>query len=67
MYRASVQRQNEGYSEGVDGLKYIYVAEIELAEGIYAAKEYLDAWLRQAVDELDESRIEVSENEYNNV
>lgn len=44
-------------------MKYIYVAEIELAEGIYAAKEYLDAWLRQAVDELSKSRIEVSEND----
>lgn len=63
MHSASVQRQNEGYSEGVDGLKYIYTAEIELAEGIYAAKEYLDAWIRQAVDGLDESRIEVNEND----
>ena len=44
-------------------MKYIYVAEIELAEGIYAAKEYLDAWIRQAADGLGESRIEVSENE----
>ena len=49
--------------ERVDGVKYKYTAEIELAEGIYAAKEYIDAWLRQAVDELGESRIEVSENE----
>lgn len=44
-------------------MKYIYTAEIELAEGIYAAKEYLDAWIRQAVDRFEESRIEVSENE----
>lgn len=63
MHSASVQRQNESYSEGVDGVKYIYAAEIELAEGIYAAKEYIDAWLRQAVDGLGESRIEVSEND----
>ena len=47
----------------VDKLKYTYTAEIELAEGIYAAKEYIDAWLRQAVDGLGESRIEVQENE----
>ena len=63
MHSASVQRKDKGYSEGVDRVKYIYIAEIELAEGIYAAKEYIDAWLRQAVDELGESRIEVSENE----
>ena len=63
MYRASVQWKDAGYSKGVDGLKYIYTAEIELAEGIYAAKEYLDAWIRQAVDGLGESRIEVSEND----
>ena len=44
-------------------MKYTYTAEIELAEGIYAAKEYIDAWLRQAVDGLGESRIEVQENE----
>lgn len=44
-------------------MKYIYTAEIELAEGIYAAKEYLDAWIWQAVDRFEESRIEVSENE----
>ena len=49
--------------ERVDGVKYKYTAEIELAEGIYAAKEYIDAWLRQAVDGLGESRIEVQENE----
>ena len=41
----------------------IGTAEIELNEGIYAAKEYLDAWLRQAVDEMGESRIEVREND----
>ena len=63
MHSASVQRKDKGYSEGVDGAKYIYTPEIELAEGIYAAKEYIDAWLRQAVDESGESRIEVSENE----
>ena len=63
MYRASVQRKDKGYSKGVDRVKYIYTAEIELAEGIYAAKEYIDAWLRQAVDELGESRIEVDEND----
>ena len=63
MHSASVQRKDKGYSEGVDRVKYIYTAEIELAEGIYAAKEYIDAWLRQAVDGLGESRIEVSENE----
>lgn len=44
-------------------MKYTYTAEIELAEGIYAAKEYIDAWLRQAVDELGESRIEVNEDD----
>ena len=44
-------------------MKYKYTAEIELAEGIYAAKEYIDAWLRQAADELGESRIEVNEND----
>lgn len=44
-------------------MKYKYTAEIELAEGIYASKEYIDAWLRQAVDELGESRIEVQEND----
>ena len=63
MHSASVQRKDKGYSEGVDRVKYIYKAEIELAEGIYAAKEYIDAWLRQAVDGLGESRIEVQENE----
>lgn len=63
MHSASVQRKDKGYSKGVDRVKYIYTAEIELAEGIYAAKEYIDAWLRQAVDELGESRIEVSEND----
>ena len=63
MYRASVQRKDKGYSEGVDGVKYTYTAEIELAEGIYAAKGYIDAWIRQAVDGLGESRIEVSEGE----
>ena len=63
MHSASVQRKDKGYSEGVDGVKYKYTAEIELAEGIYAAKEYIDAWIRQAVDGLEESRIEVSEND----
>ena len=53
----------KGYSEEVDGVKYKYTAEIELAEGIYTAKEYIDAWIRQAVDGFGESRIEVSENE----
>ena len=63
MHSASVQRKDKGYSKGVDRVKYIYTAEIELAEGIYAAKEYIDAWIRQAVDGLGESRIEVSEND----
>ena len=63
MHSASVQRKDKGYSKGVDRVKYTYTAEIELAEGIYAAKEYIDAWLRQAVDGLGESRIEVSDGE----
>lgn len=63
MHCASVQRKDKGYTKGVDRVKYIYKAEIELAEGIYAAKEYIDALLRQAVDELGESRIEVRNNE----
>ena len=63
MHSASVQRKDKGYSEGADGVNYKYTAEIELAEGIYAAKEYIDAWIRQAVDGLGESRIEVSEND----
>lgn len=63
MHSASVQRKDKGYSEGVDKLKYTYTAEIELAEGIYAAKEYIDAWIRQAVDGLGSSKIEVREND----
>lgn len=43
-------------------MKYKYISEIELDADIYAAKEYLDNCMRQAVDELGESRIEVNEN-----
>ena len=43
-------------------MKYKYTTEIELTADIYAAKEYLDACMRQAVDELGESQIEERED-----
>lgn len=44
-------------------MKYTYTAEIALTADIYASKEYLDAVMRQAVDELGESMIEVCTDE----
>ena len=49
-------------AERDDNLKYKYTTEIELTADIYAAKEYLDACMRQAVDELGESQIEERED-----
>lgn len=63
MYRSSAQRQNTNCTEGGYGVKYKYTAEVELDADIYTAKEYLDNCMRQAVDELGESRIEVCTDE----